>query len=90
MAAWTSAARRARRETLRAAPAVYSSALALGSSLFNGFAAAATADESGDYGDGEVLRVQGGCSPSPPPRGGAALLGVAIVKETTRDAARAL
>ena len=89
MAAWTSAARRAfgeKRFGLHLA--VYNSALALGSSLFNGFAAAATADESGDYGDGEVLGYKATFAIATTACGGATLLGVAIVKETTRDAAR--
>jgi MFS family permease len=88
MAAWTSAVRRAfgeKRFGLHLA--VYNSALALGSSLFNGFAAAATADESGDYGDGEVLGYKATFAIATTACGGATLLGVAIVKETTRDAA---
>jgi len=88
MAAWTSAVRRAfgeKRFGLHLA--VYNSALALGSSLFNGFAAAATADESGDYGDGEVLGYKATFAIATTACGGATLLGLAIVKETTRDAA---
>ena len=64
---------------------VYNSALALGSSLFNGFAAAATSDP-GDDGDGEVIGYKATFAIATTACGGATLLGMAIVKATRQDA----
>ena len=86
MAAWTSAVRRAFGEARFGLHlAVYNSALALGSSLFNGFAAAATSDP-GDDGDGEVIGYKATFAIATTACGGATLLGMAIVKATRQDA----
>jgi hypothetical protein len=87
MAAWTSAVRNAFGEARFGLHlAVYNSALALGSSLFNGFAAAATSDP-GDYGDGEVVGYKATFAIATTACGGATLLAMAIVKATRHDAA---
>ena len=87
MAAWTSAVRRAFGEARFGLHlALYNSALALGSSLFNGFAAAATSDP-GDDGDGEVVGYKATFAIATTACGGATLLGMAIVKATRQDAA---
>ena len=86
MAAWTSAVRNAFGEARFGLHlAVYNSALALGSSLFNGFAAAATSDP-GDYGDGEVVGYKATFAIATTACGGATLLAMAIVKATRHDA----
>ena len=87
MAAWTSAVRNAFGEARFGLHlAVYNSALALGSSLFNGFAAAATSDP-GDVGDGEVVGYKATFAIATTACGGATLLAMAIVKATRHDAA---
>ena len=86
MASWTSTVRSVfGEERFGLHLAIYNSALALGSSAFNGFAAVATADPGVD-GNGEVLGYKATFAVATTACGGATLLGLAIVKATKREA----